>query len=107
MNGKRLRSKEGAELDTGGKERTPIMANGVLVGYSEKGVPAMVTGTLVHMADTDVQEINNFTDGTVTFETDTGVTFIVNKAFTTKSCKITGGEGEMSVEFAGLPADEG
>lgn len=106
MNGKRLRSKEGASLDMGGFERTAQMSNGTVAGFSEKPVPAVVSCTLLHMSDTDLKEINDFQDGTVTFETDTGLTYIVNEAFTTKPCKLTGGEGEIECEFSGLPADE-
>ncbi len=103
-NGRLLNSKEGAKLNLGGKERTPVVANGRVIGYSEKVVPAMVECTLPHTADEDIIALNALVDATVTFGTDTGVTFLVANAFTTKPCELTGGEGDVSLELAGDPA---
>lgn len=107
VNGKRLRSKEGASLDIGGKERTAIVAAGRVTGYSEKVVPSVLSCTLAHTSDTDLLDIGATVDATATFETDTGLTYIMAGVFCTKPPKVTGGEGDVEVEFSGEPAEEG
>lgn len=105
LNGTLQRSKEGAKLMTGGFERTAAVGHSVY-GYSEKKVPAQVEFTIAHMADTDILALNDLVDATVKFETDTGLSFLVNNAFTTKPTELTGGEGEVAVEMQGEPAEE-
>ena len=106
MDGLSLRSKEGAKLSYGGKERTPQYADGVLVGPSAKPVAATVTASLVHCSDSDLQAIADAENVTILFETDTGKKYTVRAAFSTKPPELTGGEGEVAVEFAGQPAFE-
>jgi hypothetical protein len=97
------RSKEGAELDTGGKERTAQTGHSVY-GYSEKVIPSTVTFELAHMADTDIVALNSTVDATVRFECDTGVTYLINNGFVSKPLKLKGGDGNVSVEMQGDPA---
>lgn len=99
------RSKEGAVLNLGGKERTAIISNGRVVGFAEKGVPAMVTFTLAHVGGDDLVGLQNKVDATIEFETDTGDTYIVRNAFATKPFELTGGEGDVACEFAGPAAE--
>jgi hypothetical protein len=106
VNGKSLRSKDGAKLDTGGKERTAQVAGGQVVGFSEKVVPAKIEATLAHMADTKVGDLNGFTDATAVFECDTGVSYLIANAFTAKPVVITGGDGDAAIELQGEPAVE-
>ena len=103
VNGTMQRSKEGASLMLGGKERTTQSGHSVY-GYSEKIVPSEIEFTLAHTADADLIELNNLVDATVRFETDTGIVFNVPEAWTTAPCKITGGEGDVEVTMQGVPA---
>lgn len=105
VNGTLQRSKEGAKLVTGGKERTAAVGYSVY-GFSEKVVPASVEYTLAHTADADIIALNDLVDATLRFETDIGKTFLVNNAFVTKPVELTGGEGEVAVEMMGDPAQE-
>lgn len=106
VNGKLLRTKEGAKLKLGGMERTPIMANGRVAGYAEKAVPAELEATLAHAADTDVLEIGGWVDATLIFETDTNKKYLVKNAFTTETLELTAGEGDLSLKMAGEAAEE-
>lgn len=103
VNGALLRSKEGAKLNLGGKERSPVVGHSVY-GFTEKVVPATVECTLAHTADTDLVALGALTGATVQFETDTGVTFVVANAFTTKTLELKGGDGEVTLEMNGDPA---
>jgi hypothetical protein len=103
VNGSLQRSKEGAKLDTGGKERTAVVGHSVY-GYTEKVVPSALSFTLAHTSDTDVIAINNMVAASARFECDTGVTYLITNTFTTKPCSVT--NGEVSVEMNGDPAEE-
>ncbi len=104
VNGQSIRSKDGAKLTLGGKERTPQYADGQLIGYSEKPIAAMVTATLAHTSATDLIAIRDMVDVSGIFETDTGVRYSIRGMFCTKPPELTGGEGDVAVEFAGSPA---
>jgi len=105
MEGLSLQSKEGtASLDFGGKERSPVYADGGLLGPSEKSVAATVSGTLAHTATTDVDKINAAKNVTLTVIADTGKRYVVRNAFTTKPCKLSGDSGDLEVEFMGQAA---
>lgn len=104
LDGEALRTKEGASLDFGGKERTAIYANGRLVGYAENPIGATVSGTLAHTADFDPDKIRNAREATLIFECDSGPTYLISNAFSTSPPSLTGGEGDTEVEFMGDPA---
>ena len=103
LNGSLQRSKEGAKLNLGGYERTAQTGHGVY-GYSEKVVPASVEFTIAHTVDDDLEELANLTGATVRFECDSGVTYMIANAFTTKPPELTGGEGDCAIEMQGDPA---
>jgi len=105
VDGEIYRSKEGAKLNTGGYERT-AQTGFKVYGHSEKLVPAVIEMTVAHMADTDIEAINSMRDATVKFETDTGTSYVVANATTTKPAELTGGEGDLAVEISGDPAVE-
>jgi len=104
LSGALQRSKEGATLETGGKERAAVTGHSVY-GFTEKVVPSKVNFDLAHTSDTDVLEINDMVKETVKFETDTGLTYLITNAFTTKPCTVKGG-GDCPVEMMGDPAVE-
>lgn len=104
VNGKLYRSKEGAKLKTGGKKREAVSGHAVY-GFSETVEPSELDATLAHMADTDVIEINDMTDATLRFETDTGQTLMVPNAFTAEPCELSSG-GDLSLKMMGEPAIE-
>ena len=104
LNGALQRSKEGAKLMIGGKERT--MQTGYKVyGYTEKVVPSECEFTVVHAAGDNMRETSDLVDITLEFETDTGDTWIVGNASCTNPAEITGGDGEVNYKFAGDPAE--
>lgn len=104
IDGKSIRSKEKAELDPGGVERTPVYADGQIVGYSEKPIASKVNATIAHGSSTDILSLGNVTNGSLVFETDTGLRYLISGAFATQRAKLTGGEGDCSVEYMGKPA---
>lgn len=104
LNGASIRSESGAQLSMGGFERAPRFADHGLLGFSKKPVESTITCTLAHTAQTDLQAINETENATLIFETDTGVTYTVRNAWCSKPPELTGGEGQVAVEFKGSPA---
>jgi hypothetical protein len=102
----KLRVKEQTgKIDTGGWERTPHMVGGRVVGFSQTPKPAVISATLVHMADTDTEELNGYDGVNVIVETDTGVRWLVSNASTSKPVVVSGG-GEVEFEMQGNPAEK-
>ena len=105
LNGQLQRSKEGAKLITGGKERTMQVGHSVH-GWSEKVVPSTLEFVIPLMADTKIEDLNNLTDATARFETDVGLSYLLTGMSVTKPVEITSGEGDVAVEMMGNPAVE-
>lgn len=103
-NGRSLLAKSDATMSLGGKERTDQYADHGLVGYAEKPIAASISGKGVHHAGVSLQDIMDTVDATMSFETDTGVTYTIRNAFATKPPELTGGEGEFTFEFKGHAA---
>lgn len=104
IDGNTYRTKPGASIKFGGIERKPQYGDGRLIGYAEEPVAAEVSGTLTHTGDTDVQALVDSSNVTLVFQCDSGPNYIVREAFLTTPPTLTGGEGELTVEFTGQPA---
>lgn len=106
VNGKLLRSKEGAKLvGYAGRERTAIVGNEVH-GYAEKVVAPSIECVISDKRDTSLEELAAVSDATVTFETDTGKTYILRNAWVSNAIDLTGGEGEVELVFMGAGCEE-
>ena len=75
-----------AKLNPGGVERSAVVGDFGMLGYTEKPVHAEVECDIAVGADTDLSALQNMVDGTVTFEGDTGQVWIVRKACLGKGC---------------------
>lgn len=105
LNGALQRSKEGAKLKLGGKERTAQVGHAVY-GFSEKVVPSELEFTLSHMPDTDLIALRDLTGATARFECDSGTTYVIPNAFVSEPPELTGGDGDVGVKMMGDPAFE-
>lgn len=105
INGRRLRSKEGAKLMTGGIEREPAVSDSGVDGYTEKHSTPQVDCTISHTPDISLQEIQNFKSGTLTFEADTGRIWTLKDAWCAKPPELT--KGEVSLVFNAVECIEG
>lgn len=104
LNGQRIRSKEGASLDTGGADREPAVSDAGVDGYTEKIMPPKVECKISHTAQTRLKDLQAFT-GTLTFETDTGRVYTLIEAWNAKPPKLE--KGEVSLEFGAVECLEG
>lgn len=105
--GKLLRTNKGAKLDIGGAMRTPVTGSGRVHGYAEETKEATLECEISLAKGDKLEDIRNIVDATITFECDTGQTYVVREAFVTETLQITEGEGgKIPVKFAGQPAEE-
>lgn len=105
-NGRMWDTKRGASLETGGVKREPRPGSNSAGGYTEELVGAKLDCTILYGAGDSVADINALTDATVTFETDTGQTYIVRNAYSEGNATLTEGEGELKTVIYGEPAEE-
>jgi hypothetical protein len=99
LNGQRIRSKEGASLETGGIEREAAISDAGVDGHTEKIVAPKVDCKISHTAQTNLKDLQAFT-GTLTFETDTGRAYTLIGAWNAKPPKLE--KGEVTLEFGAV-----
>jgi hypothetical protein len=104
VNGETLRSKPGASIKIGGVTREDEPNDQGTVDFREQTEPAEVKATMVHVSTTDLIALRNFVNGTVNYETDTGVVFTVGGAYAKEVGELS--NGEVEVIFGGNPAEQ-
>ena len=105
LDGKLLRSQRGATLNFGGITREAVTGNEVY-GYTEKIEAPTIECTLLDTKDLSLVELQQTTDATVRFETDTGKVYVLQEAFVTDALQLSGDGGEVRCNFAGTRAEE-
>lgn len=106
-NGELLETLPGAKIDIGGVTRSPIKGNNSIHGYSEQPKEATVECEISVAPGTSLKKYAALVDATITFECDTGQTFVVRDAFLTEPPVATDGDGgKVPLKFAGQPAEE-
>lgn len=105
LNGQRIRSKEGASLDTGGVKRDAAISDAGVDGFSESVTAPTVDCTINHTAETSLTELHAFRDGTLTFETDTGRVYTLVNAWSSMPPKVN--KGEVTLQFQAQECIEG
>ena len=88
-----------------GVERAAQIGTDVF-GYTEKAVPPEVTCKFSHGSGLSLEALANVNDSTITFECDSGPTFIVRNAWYASGMNLTGGEGWLDATFQGKKCEE-
>lgn len=104
VGGKRLRSKDGASLKTGGAKREAVVGDDSVHGYQEKLEAPSVSCAISHTADTSLRELHDLTDTTLLFETDTGKVFTLSHAWLMNPPELS--KGEVKLEFGATGCEE-
>lgn len=104
LGGKRLASKEGAKLIYGGVERETVIADTGVVGYQEKVSAPGVECTIAHTPDVSLDELSNTNDATLSFDTDSGKSFVLSNAWLAKPLELE--KGEVKLTFGALSCKE-
>lgn len=107
VDGDLLRSNDGAKIDLGGAMRDVITGSHTVHGFAEK-IKASTVECEISLAKGDsLENLRNTTNATITFECDSGQTYIVREAFLMDTLTLTEGEGgKIPLKFGGQPAEE-
>lgn len=105
VRGQRLRSKEGAKLETGGAQREAAISDSGVDGFTEAITAPRVEFTLNHTADISLADIHSVRDETLTYETDTGRSFTLSNAWSSVPPSMQ--KGEVSCVFMAQECIEG
>jgi hypothetical protein len=103
LNGQLVESKNGATLNTGGTTREAVVSDNQVVGPAESIEAPSVEATFIHTADVDIDNLNRF-HGTLTYQMDTGVTYVLQEAWSKGNAKHS--KGEITVTFEGKRAEK-
>lgn len=102
-----LNSMPGAKLDLGGKTREPVIGGNGILGYAEKIKPSSLECEISLSQGTSLAALQKIVNATVTYEADTGQTYVIRNAFVTETLSVTAGEGgKVALKFSGDPAEE-
>lgn len=104
VNGELLRSKNGAKIWLGNPTREGQAGDLGPEGFVEKPTIPAVECTIFHKANTPVEQLENFTEGTVIFETDSGPSYVLVEAWQVNQIELTSQDsgGEIPLRFEGL-----
>lgn len=104
VRGVRLRSEKGATLEVGGKVGKAAMSTHGFEGtYTEEIKPSKITASIIHSDKDDLTEFQALRDEPVTFETDSGQTYLIARASVTTPIKLKGNTFDLEME--GDPAE--
>jgi hypothetical protein len=104
IDGELVQSKPGAKLKLGGFKREMKTGHKVY-GFTEAVEPSELDLTIYHSAATPLEDMRTKTAAVILFETDTGVTYQVSNAVLMETPELSDGDGEVSLKFAGDPAE--
>ena len=105
--GKLLESMPDAKLDLGGVTRTPVTGANAVLGFSEKVKESTIECEISMSAETRLAELAAIKDATITFECDTGQTYIIRNGFLIDPPSATAGDGgKVPLKFSGPAAEE-
>lgn len=107
LDGELLESMGGATLDLGGVERPAVEGDNDVLGYYEKPKASKCDCKIALGPNTSLGKIKDITDATLTFECDTGQTYIVRNAWVSETLELSSGNGgEVKVVLMGPAAVE-
>lgn len=104
--GQLLESLPGASIDIGGTMREAVVGHSYY-GHTEQEKPSEVNCEISIPAGMSLAELHRALDSTVTFELDTGQTYIVREAVLSEPPGITDGNpGKAALKWIGPAAEE-
>lgn len=105
-NGKIFDSHPGATLDPGGVSRESVVGANAVHGFKETVKQSKVELEISVKAGTSLAEINRMDDITLTFEVDTGQTWVISNGWVTEPATLTDNDGKAKIVIEGPPAEE-
>lgn len=107
VDGALLESMPGASLDVGGVTRNTVLGGNAVLGFAEAPKQAVLQCQIAVGAGTSLADLRAIKSATVTFECDTGQTYVIRNAWLVNPPVATDGEGgAVPLQFEGPPAEE-
>lgn len=107
VNGALLSTLPGPKMGMGGNKRTPVMGDSKVLGYSETTEAGTLECAVPLTEGMSLAQLKDITDATLTYEADTGQTYVSRNAFVTDVLEVTAGDsGSVTLKFAGDPWEE-
>lgn len=103
VNGREFTTEPKATLELGGIAREGVEADFVAGKFTEKTTPSKLECSILIGSGFSVAGLN-FDDATVTFEGDTGQTYVIGHAYTSDPPSISDGKAKLTM--MGPPAEE-
>lgn len=100
----RLGSKEGAKLGFGNPSRTGVTGDTGVLGFTEKTEIPFVECTIAHHGKVSLKALADITEAQISFDTDTGKSYILGGAWCAKSLELD--KGEVSLRFEAMSCEE-
>lgn len=104
INGREYTTEPKASLELGGIARDSVEADFRAGLFTEKSVPSKLECSIIVNPGLSVAELNNIDDATVTFEGDTGQTYVIGHAYNSEAVAIN--DGKVKLVLMGPPAEE-
>jgi hypothetical protein len=104
VKGQRLASKEGATLKFSGFSREGVTGDAGVLGFVEKTEVPEIKCSITHDAKTRLADFEAITDEAISFDCDTGTSYILRNAFCAGAISLS--KGEVELTFQGLSVDE-
>lgn len=106
INGNLYESMPGAKLtDPMGIERPEVVGTDVF-GFTETAKVPTISCEFAHGSGLSLQAVAACVNETITFECDSGPTFILRNAWYASGMELTGGEGKVAAVFKGKKCEE-
>lgn len=104
--GQLLDTLPGATLDIGGETRTTVVGANRVLGFTGAVAQSKLECEIAVKAQTSLAAIGRWEDLTVTFEADTGQTWVISHGWVTNPPTTTDNDGKAKVVIEGPPAEE-
>lgn len=105
VDGALLESMPGAKIDLGGEVREPVVGSNAVLGYASKFKEATLECEISLGPNTNLDALRAIADSTITFECDTGQTWLIRNAWLAEPPVLSEGEGgKVPLKFVGPPA---
>lgn len=106
VDAKLLETLPGASLDIGGVARTTVAGSNKILGFTEQVQQSKLECEFGVKEGTSLAAVNRWDDVTVTFEADTGQTWVISHGWSTTPPTATDNEGKAKCVIEGPPAEE-
>lgn len=101
-----LETKSGATLELGGPVRTAQRGDYQAGAFSAEETESKLTCTILVKRNVRITDFRNIDNATITFQADTGQTYIIRNAYVADGISLTTGGDGAALVFQGPPAEE-